>query len=265
MSKQITEEQRYPIQVMLEQGYTKALIADALSLHRSSIGREVKRNCDTRSKKYNSDLAERKRVQLQKIRVRHKKYTVALKTRTEALLREDYSPEQVHGLLTNLGEETMSVENLYQMIWADKKAGGDLCTHLRRQGRRYHKRGFTKKYRGIVGRVDIKQRPAVVESRSRFGDLEVDLIIGKDHKGAILTVNDRASGVLRMCKVPSKEASVVSEAMCSILEEWTPYLCTITSDNGREFAGHISVTDNLGVPFFLQHRITVGKEDRMKI
>ncbi|MFT6843743.1 MAG: IS30 family transposase, partial [Psychroserpens sp.] len=45
MSKQITEEQRYPIQVMLEQGYTKALIADALSLHRSSIGREVKRNC----------------------------------------------------------------------------------------------------------------------------------------------------------------------------------------------------------------------------
>jgi IS30 family transposase len=91
------------------------------------------------------------------------------------------------------------------------------------------------------------------------------LIIGKDHKGAILTVNDRPSGVLRMCKVPSKEASVVSEAMCSILEEWTPYLCTITSDNGREFAGHISVTDNLGVPFFLKHRIIIGKEDRMKI
>ena len=67
--------------------------------------------------------------------------------------------------------------------------------------------------------MDIKQRPAVVESRSRFGDLEVDLIIGKDYKGAILTVNDRASGVLRMCKVPSKKASVVNEAMCSILEE----------------------------------------------
>ncbi|MFT5347512.1 MAG: IS30 family transposase [Bacteroidia bacterium] len=59
------------------------------------MGREVKRNCDTRSKKYNSDLAERKRVQLQKIRVRHKKYTEALKARTEALLREDYSPSMV--------------------------------------------------------------------------------------------------------------------------------------------------------------------------
>tara|TARA_B110000240_G_scaffold86261_1_gene98149 strand:- start:690 stop:908 length:219 start_codon:yes stop_codon:yes gene_type:complete len=72
------------------------------------------------------------------------------------------------------------------MIWADKKAGGDLCTHLRRQGRIYRKRGFTKRYRGIIGRVDIKQRPAVVESRSGFGDLdlEVELIIGKDHKAA---------------------------------------------------------------------------------
>lgn len=250
MSKQITEKQRYTIQLMLEQSYTKSAIADALNLHKSSIGREVNRNCDTRSNKYTSDLAERKRLQRQKTRKRYTKYTSVLKSRTEALLREDYSPEQVHGLLTGLGEETMSVEYQYQLIWADKKAGGDLCSHLRRQGRRYHKRGFAKKYRGIVGRVDIKQRPAIVESRSRFGDLEVDLIIGKNHKGAILTINDRASGVLKMCKVHSKEADVVSKAMCSLLEEWKPFLCTITSDNGREFAGHISVTDNLGVPFF---------------
>ncbi|HAV25268.1 MAG TPA: hypothetical protein DCX01_03730 [Bacteroidetes bacterium] len=76
---------------MLKQGYSKTAIADAVGVHKSNIGREVKRNCDTRSKKYTSDLAERKRMQLQKIRVRHKKYTVALKTRTEALLREDYS------------------------------------------------------------------------------------------------------------------------------------------------------------------------------
>ena len=250
MSNQITERQRYTIQVMLEQGCRKTYIADALGIHKSNIGREVKRNCDARSGKYNSDLAEHKRTQRQKKRVRHRKYTPALKVRTEALLSEDYSPEQVHGLLTSLGEESMSVEYIYQQIYADKKAGGDLYTHLRRQGRRYHKRGFGKKYRGIVGRVDIKQRPAIVESRSRFGDLEVDLIIGKDHKGAILTINDRASGVLKMCKVESKEAHVVSQAICSLLEEWKPYLCTITSDNGREFAGHISVTDDLGIPFF---------------
>jgi IS30 family transposase len=101
-----------------------------------------------------------------------------------------------------------------------------------------------------VGRVDIKHRPTVVEARERFGDLEVDLIIGKDHKGATLTINDRASGVLKMCKVPSKEAQVVSKAMCELLEEWSPFLSTITSDNGREFADHISVTQKLGIPFF---------------
>ncbi|MFT5906847.1 MAG: hypothetical protein ACI9E1_002460, partial [Cryomorphaceae bacterium] len=30
----------------------------------------------------------------------------------------------------------------------------------------------------------------------RLGDLEIDLIIGSGHNGAILTINDRVSGLL---------------------------------------------------------------------
>lgn len=250
MSKQITEEQRYTIQAMLEQGHSKTAIAKTIKIHKSNVSRELKRNCDSRSGKYTSDLAERKRLNRQKERSRYSKLTPALNHRMESLLREDYSPEQVRGYLTKEGEDTMSTEYIYQLIWADKKAGGDLYTHLRRKGRRYQKRRSSKLSRGITGRVDIKHRPAIVEQRSRFGDLEADLIIGKDHKGAILTLNDRASGVLKMCKVPSKEAEVVSKAMCMLLEEWSPFISTITSDNGREFADHISVTEQLSVPFF---------------
>ena len=98
----------------------------------------------------------------------------------ETLLKEDYSPEQVVGTLKKLGKDTVSIETLYQYIWKNKKQGSTLHNHLRNQGRRYRKRGNSKDNRGVIqNRVDIDKRPKVVEERSRFGDLEVDLIIGK--------------------------------------------------------------------------------------
>ncbi|MEI6864790.1 MAG: IS30 family transposase, partial [Flavicella sp.] len=66
----------------------------------------------------------------------------------------------------------------------------------------------------------------------------VDLIIGKNHNQAILTINDRASGMLKMKKIFSKQAIVVTKAINEILEDWKPYLYTITADNGKEFTGH---------------------------
>lgn len=69
--------------------------------------------------------------------------------------------------------------------------------HLRTLGKTYRKRGASKDKRGqIVGRKGIENRPIEVEDKQRFGDLEIDLVIGKDHKGALLTINDRATGVL---------------------------------------------------------------------
>jgi transposase, IS30 family len=66
----------------------------------------------------------------------------------------------------------VSVERIYQFVWQDKKDGGDYYTHLRTKGRKYRKRGQSKDKRGqIVGRVDIDQRPAIVEDKSRIGDL----------------------------------------------------------------------------------------------
>ena len=53
----------------------------------------------------------------------------------------------------------------------------------------------------IVGRVDIDKRPKIVEQRNRFSDLEVDLIIDKNQQNAIVTINDRASGMPKMRKV----------------------------------------------------------------
>ena len=88
----------------------------------------------------------------------------------------------------------VSHETIYCWIWNDKRQGGDLHKSLRRQGRKYSKRGSKNAGRGFIpNRVEIDQRPSIVEQKERFGDLEIDTIIGKNHKGAILTINDRAT------------------------------------------------------------------------
>jgi transposase, IS30 family len=99
-------------------------------------------------------------------------------------------------------------------------------------------------------RIGIEKRPSIVNERSRFGDLEVDLIIGKNHNQAILTICDRASGMLKMRKVNSKQAIEVGEAMIEELEDWKPYIKTITADNGKEFAYHEFVAEELSIDYF---------------
>ena len=39
--------------------------------------------------------------------------------------------------------------------------------------------------------MDIEERPAIVDLKERFGDLEIDTVIGSNHKGALVTINDR--------------------------------------------------------------------------
>jgi len=163
----------------------------------------------------------------------------------------DYSPEQIVGICKKEGLECVSIERIYQFIWNDKRNGGRLHHHLRSKGTRYQKRGHLKGNRGqIVGRVDIDQRPSIVERKERIGDLEIDLVIGKNHKEALLTINDRATGVLKMTKVKSKEAEVIERKTIELLQDWMLFFNTITSDNRKEFAHHKSVAKALDIDFY---------------
>lgn len=145
----------------------------------------------------------------------------------------------------------VSAERIYQYIWTDKKKGGKLYQHLRTKGKKYAKRGHLKGTRGIIAdRVDIDRRPKIVENRERIGDLEIDLIIGKGHKEALLTINDRATGILFMDKVKTKETEVIEAKASELLQDWTPFLHTITSDNGKEFANNKSIATELEIKFY---------------
>jgi transposase, IS30 family len=247
----ITESQRYTIEVMHKAGHKQVEIANTIGRDKSVVSREINRNCDGRSGDYRSDLAQRKYRKRQKEKPKHKRFTSEVQKDVEELISQDYSPEQAVETLKKQGKPSVSTERVYQHIWQDKKKGGTLHTHLRHQGRRYRKRGNQKDNRGIIkNRIDIDKRPKIVEERSRFGDLEVDLIIGKNHKQAIVTINDRASGMLKMRKVESKKADIVSRAIVAELEDWIPYLHTITADNGKEFADHQYVAQELNIDHY---------------
>lgn len=248
---QITLEQRYEIAALRNAGNTLEYIGDLLGFHKSTIGRELRRNCDGRSGVYRPKLAERKCRERHQCKRKNILLTKEVVTVVDRLIRDDLSPEQIAGHCMKNGIECVSIETIYLHIWKDKKAKGSLFTHLRRKGRRYKKRGAVNQARGqISNRVSIDKRPQIVEKKSRFGDLEADTIVGKDHKGAIVTLNDRSSGTLKMRKTVTREASEVRIAINEMLEDWIPFIKTITSDNGKEFAEHETIAEESQIDFY---------------
>jgi len=249
--KHLTEEQRYEIERLLSLSTPKSKIAYLLGVSSSTIYREVTRNSDQRSSQYSAKLAESKCRNRHKSKHKNRYFTADIQLKVDQLITQDYSPEQVVGYLKRIEEATVSHERIYQYIWLDKKSGGALYKHLRNRGKRYRKRGSLKDARGIIrNRVDIDHRPKVVDKKERIGDLEVDTIIGKDHKGAIVTINDRATGMLKMSLVSSKDAKAVAQVITKELDEWSPFIHTMTADNGREFAKHEMITQELGIDFY---------------
>lgn len=247
----ITKEQRYTIKVLKEKGKTYTYIARIIGKHKSVVSREIKRNMNQKTGKYDDDLAERKYQKRLKVKNKRIHFTEPIRKKVEELIKEDYSPEQIAGYCKEEGLECVSHETIYQRIWADKKQGGILYKHLRRKGKKYRKRGHKTDTRGIIpNRTDIEKRPKIVEKRERFGDLEVDTVIGKNHKGALITINDRASGMLKSKKVESKDSNIVADAIIEMLQDWLPYIKTITSDNGKEFADHQRIAEELNIDFY---------------
>ena len=241
----LSYEQRYTIEVLLNSGKSKKEIAEVISVDPSVVYRELIRNCDLRDKSYKAKLAQDKYEIRQSSKPKYIKFDSKLKKEVVEMIESDFSPEQISGVLKNKGVASLSHERIYQFIWKDKKNKGDLYTHLRRKGRRYRKRGADKDTRGrIIGRIGIENRPKEADSRTLFGHLEVDTIIGRNHKGAILTLNDMTSGMLWMGKVESRDSQLIKTKLSQMLEAISPYIKSITADNGKEFSEHKYISEN---------------------
>jgi IS30 family transposase len=169
------------------------------------------------------------------------------------LLRQDWSPEQISTWLWQETNVRISHEWIYQYILADKQDGGTLYKHLRCQKQRKKRYGNPSRRGHIPDRVCIEQRPAIVDTRSRFGDWEVDTVIGQHHQQALVTLVERKSLLTLIAKVTRKTADNVSAAMIELLEPLSPWVHTLTADNGREFAQHVDIARELNAKFYFAH------------
>ena len=252
--KHITEQQRYTISAMKKQGYSNTEIAKVIGKDKATIGRELKRNSDKRNGVYKAELAQRKAQERHKAKNKSIRFTAKVKSYVDEKIKEDWSPEEISGRAKLDGLAIVSHERIYQYIWQNKKEGGELYLHLRRQGKKYRKRGSLKDTRGLIkNRVSIDERPEIVNDKNRFGDLEIDTIIGKNHKGALLTINDRFTSLVWIRKLEGKHAEPLTKKAIETLMPMKSMLHTTTGDNGKEFAGHEQIANELNLDFYFAH------------
>jgi IS30 family transposase len=251
--KHLSYEQRCHIYQLNKIDWEVKDIAIELGVHKSTIYRELNRNSGDRG--YRHKQAQQKAEERKSAARKALKMTQELIGLIETKIREEWSPEQISGWLLEENEILISHERIYQHIWEDKKTGGDLYKHLRRRAKKYQPRGSSgKTSRGqIKNQVSIEERPDIVEEKGRFGDLEIDTMIGRNHQGALVTVVERATLYTTIALVSHKTAEKVTNATIRLLKPFKGYLQSITADNGKEFADHETISMQLNVDFYFAH------------
>lgn len=261
MSKNYTQLsliQRYQIEAFLKVGMKQKKIAEAINVDPSTISRELCRNTAKRGRtagEYVAENAQRKAEQRHLYKPKATKFSTQMKEQAVSWLSvEKWSPEIISVEGHKTGKCPMSIESLYQWIWqckhgnkATDKPYKKIYTHLK-HGRRRRKRGNRKDSRGIIhNRVSIEKRPKIVQKRSRPGDIEVDFMLGKNHKGALLVMTDRATLHTSLQKLEHRQSNEVSKAIIKKLKKVDYPMHTVTFDNDKGFADHMKVSDALNV------------------
>lgn len=247
---QLTSEQRYQIYALLKEEHSQSEIARVIGVHKSTISRELKRNTGGRGYRP-------KQAHCEALRRREEKVSLGISQQTwqrvEQLIREDWSPEQISLWLADSDENGVSHESIYQYIYWDKSCGGDLHTHLRCKKQRRKRYGSYDRRGKLTNQIFIDERPAIVDTRSRIGDWELDTIIGKNHKQAIVSMTERKSRLTYLYKVKTKDAASVEFAIINTLQKSGLPIHTLTADNGREFANHKGIADILKSKLYFAH------------
>ena len=251
--KHLTKEQRYQIKAYLNCNKTKTFIAEALNVDKSTIGREMKRNSNKRGS-YDPGLAQELASERKERFAVNRKFTSSIeKFVKKHIEQEQWSPEQIVGYCKAHHIPMVSHERIYAYIRKDKREGGNLYKHLRHE-LKHRKRPVSGKHNTIKNRVSIDLRSDQINNKERFGDWEIDLIIGKKQKGAIVTIVERTTAFFLMKKLPfGKNAIELANVVTNMMLPYKEFVHSITSDNGKEFAEHKKISKKLIAEFFFAH------------
>ena len=236
--KHLSQAERYQIHALMKAGHDQSQIAKLLDRHKSTISRELSRN--TGSRGYRPKQA----CEMSADRAQHSRNAPTVEPWVReaacALLCIQWSPEQIASQLP------ISHETVYQHVYANKAQGGTLWKNLRCQKQKRKRYANGRDRRGqIPNRRPLSERPLHIEARRQVGHWECDTVIGASHKGAVVTMVERKSGYAVMAKVEKKTSELVSSAIVDKLQPMAARVKTLTFDNGKEFAGHAHIDQQL--------------------
>jgi len=236
----LTQEERYQISTLLREGFSKRYIAWRLNRSPSTISREIARNRARNGyfAQHAHKLARRRHCPNPK-RIPYNTWVQVI-----AYLDLQWSPEQI------ASHVSVSLHSIYRFIQQDKSRDGLLFRNLRFRNQRKRKYGSIETRGQLANRKSIHDRPAEIEQRSRFGDLEIDTIVGKNHQQSLVSIVDRKTGYLWLKKCSTRKAEEVCQATIRLLKPIKAHLNTITADNGKEFSLHEYAAQELDVDWY---------------
>ena len=242
----LTSEQRYTISTLLRQKYSVPKIAEYIGVSPSTVYREIARNKNSHGHYSPKDarmFASDRRRDCRRRMVA----TADVWAELSAIILDLHcSPECARAVMLKRGRPCVGVARIYQLVHEDRQRGGHLWHYLPHKLK--HRRRVAEQYRYkgcIKNRVSIDERPEVVNLCKRFGDWELDLIVGPGNKGVIVVLVERLTKKLLMAQSPSKSAEDVAQVVVRLLGPYSRVVLTVTTDNGLEFSMHEEMSRRL--------------------
>lgn len=250
--QQLTSEERYMLSCLKTQGLKKAEIARQLGRSRSTITRELQRNCCSNTDScYRPSKAHARAISRRSRSRRNQQYDESDFKFVKQLLALDWSPEQIVGHCERNRIPVMSHETIYRYIWNDKASGGDLWKHLRQSTKQRRKRKNSYDSRGkLANKRMIAERPLSVERRKIIGHWEIDTVHGRGSNHCIVTLTERKSGFQIIGKLKNKSTEELNNRVIQLLERHPGNFKSITADNGTEFHQYKNIEDATCTTFY---------------
>ena len=254
--EQLSLRERIEIYRLHADGKSQRGIAAALGRSAATISRELRRNGKA-SKRWTGGYDPERAQQLmlrRHARGRAHKLERHPELREKVLqqLAAGWSPEQISGRMARVpGGDRISYESIYRYIyWRSWSCNETLHRWLPRQKYRRGKRLPNGRWSkaAIWDRVSIHDRPAVVETRTRSGDWEADLMSFSKPGQFLLVAQERRSRRALLVRQQTRTAQSVADNLSAMLQALPAHLCqSMTFDNGAEFSKHYLLSRRFGI------------------
>ncbi len=249
MYHQLTSEQRSQISALLASKTSRKEIARIVGISQSTLSRELKRNSCRNGQHYSWQKAQEMAMERRERICLNRKTPQWILHKAMGLLKsEQWSPEQISAHLRKNGERIS-----HETIYAHIRLHPELHIYCRHKMKyRHHiKQPKATKATNIPNRISIHERPTEADG-TRFGDWELDLIVGKGQKSCLVTLVERSKSYILIKRLDTKHHAAVKKAIIQMLYPFrkTSALKTITTDNGVEFYDHQEFAKALGTTVY---------------